>query len=102
MIRIERPVAGDTGRVPAFADRSADGETISFHAMNRNKLGVIADLKEPEDLERVRELVAHANVTIQNFRTGVMDRVGLGCDAVRAINPRIVYGSASGYGDVGT
>lgn len=101
MISIERPVGGDIGRGLAFAGRSADGDTISFHAMNRNKLGMTADLKEPEDLERVRKLVAHANVIIQNFRPGVMDRIGLGYDAVRAINPCIVYGSASGYGDVG-
>lgn len=101
VIKIERPKGGDIGRVLAFAGRSADGDTISFHAMNRNKDGMTADLKDPADLERVKTLVAQADVIIQNFRPGVMERIGLDYESVKAINPRIVYGSASGYGDDG-
>lgn len=101
VIKIERPQGGDIGRTLAFAGRSADGDTISFHAMNRNKEGVTADLKNAADLERIMGLVAQADVIIQNFRPGVMERIGLGYESVRAINPRIVYASASGYGDEG-
>lgn len=101
VIKIERPQTGDIGRTLAFAGRVADGDTISFHAMNRNKEGITADLKDDGDLERVKRLVAQADVIIQNFRPGVMERIGLDYESVRAINPRIVYGSASGYGDDG-
>ncbi|WP_104117635.1 CaiB/BaiF CoA-transferase family protein [Arthrobacter sp. B1805] len=101
VIKIERPQGGDIGRTLAFAGRSADGETISFHAMNRNKDGITADLKNSEDLARVKELVRKADVIIQNFRPGVMERIGLDYESARELNPRIVYGSASGYGDTG-
>jgi CoA:oxalate CoA-transferase len=101
VIKIERPQGGDIGRGLAFAGRTADGDTISFHAMNRNKEGITADLKNERDLERVRALVAQADVIIQNFRPGVMERIGLDYESVRKINPRIVYGSASGFGDSG-
>ncbi|GAB3535088.1 CaiB/BaiF CoA-transferase family protein [Arthrobacter tecti] len=101
VIKIERPQGGDIGRTLAFAGRSADGDTISFHAMNRNKDGITADLKDPDDLNRIKELVSQADVIIQNFRPGVMERIGLDYESVAAINPRIVYGSASGYGDEG-
>ena len=77
------------------------GDTISFHAMNRNKDGITADLKNSEDLVRIKELVKQADVIIQNFRPGVMERIGLDYESVRALNPGIVYGSASGYGDTG-
>lgn len=101
VIKIERPQTGDIGRTLAFAGRVADGDTISFHAMNRNKEGITADLKDAGDLDRVKQLVAQADVIIQNFRPGVMERIGLDYESVRAINPRIVYGSATGYGDDG-
>ncbi|NQX12534.1 CoA transferase [Microbacteriaceae bacterium VKM Ac-2855] len=101
VIKIERPQGGDIGRGLAFAGRTADGDTVSFHAMNRNKQGMTADLKNADDLAAVRDLVARADVIIQNFRPGVMERIGLDYESVRKINPAIVYGSASGYGDTG-
>lgn len=101
VIKIERPQGGDIGRTLAFAGRTADGDTISFHAMNRNKEGITADLKNEADLAYVKQLVAKADVIIQNFRPGVMERIGLDYESARAINPAIVYGSASGYGDDG-
>ena len=101
VIKIERPGIGDIGRTLAFAGRSADGDTISFHAMNRNKESVAADLKDPADLAWVKHLVAKADVIIQNFRPGVMERIGLDYESVREINPAIVYASATGYGDTG-
>lgn len=101
VIKVERPGGGDIGRRLAFAGRVADGDTVSFHAMNRNKLGITADLKDPADLERMKGLIAHADVLIQNFRPGVMERIGLDVESVRMINPALVYASASGYGDAG-
>lgn len=101
VIKIERPGVGDIGRTLAFAGRTLDGDTVSFHAMNRNKESVTADLKNPDDLAYVRELVARADVVIQNFRPGVMERIGLDYASVKELNPSIVYASASGYGDEG-
>ena len=101
VIKVERPDTGDIGRQLAFAGLFADGDTLSFHIMNRNKESFTADLKRPSDLEEVRALVAKADVVVQNFRPGVMERIGLGYEDVRAINPRIVYASASGYGPTG-
>lgn len=101
VIKIERPGSGDIGRTLAFAGRVIDGDTVSFHAMNRNKESITADLKEPFDLAYVRELVARADVVVQNFRPGVMERIGLDYESVKAINPSIVYASATGYGSEG-
>lgn len=101
VVKVERPVTGEIGRTLAFGGRWADGDTLSFHAMNRNKEAVVADLKDPGDLARVKELVARADVLIQNFRPGVMERLGLDYASVRELNPGLVYGSASGYGDTG-
>jgi len=101
VIKVERPGTGDIGRQLAFADVLVDGDSMSFHAMNRNKESLAADLKDPSDLQRVRALAARADVIIQNFRPGVMHRLGLDYESVAAINPRIVYGSVSGYGEDG-
>jgi CoA:oxalate CoA-transferase len=101
VIKIERPGIGDIGRTLAFAGRSADGDTLSFHAMNRGKESVAADLKDPRDLAWVKHLVGEADVLIQNFRPGVMERIGLDYESVKELNPSIVYASATGYGDTG-
>ncbi|HEY9339167.1 MAG TPA: CaiB/BaiF CoA-transferase family protein, partial [Kribbella sp.] len=81
--------------------RTVDGDSMSFHAMNRNKESIVADLKDPAGLARVRALVATADVVVSNFRPGVMERLGLDYETVHRINPGIVYGSVSGYGDTG-
>lgn len=101
VIKIERPGVGDIGRTLAFAGLESDGDTLSFHIMNRNKESFAADLKNQSDLAEVKALVAKADVIIQNFRPGVIERLGLGYEDVKKINPRIVYGSASGYGTTG-
>ncbi|MEP7089821.1 MAG: CaiB/BaiF CoA-transferase family protein [Nocardioidaceae bacterium] len=101
VIKVERPGPGDLGRGLAFAGRMAGDDSLSFHAMNRNKESVTADLKDPEDLAFVRQLVAGADVLVSNFRPGVMERIGLDYESVRALNPRLVYGSVSGFGDTG-
>lgn len=101
VIKVERPAGGDIGRNLAFAGRRFDGDTVSFHAMNRNKLGVTADLKNDEHRAWVRTLITQADVLVENFRPGVMTRLGLGYETVAELNPRLVYASASGYGDHG-
>lgn len=98
VIKVERPVTGEIGRTLAFAGRWADEDTVSFHAMNRNKEAVVADLKDPGELEQVKGLVARADVLIHNFRPGVMERIGLDYESARALNPGLVYAAASGYG----
>ena len=101
VIKVERPPGGDIGRQLAFAGASKDGDTISFHAMNRNKESLAADLKDDEDLSIVRRIISSADVMIENFRPGVMKRLGLDYESVRKLNPRIIYGSISGYGPDG-
>jgi crotonobetainyl-CoA:carnitine CoA-transferase CaiB-like acyl-CoA transferase len=78
-----------------------DGDSTLFHSINRNKESFAADLKNPADKTRVIELLRRADVMIQNFRPGVIEKAGLGYEAVSAINPRIVYGDITGYGTTG-
>ncbi|WKN48755.1 CaiB/BaiF CoA-transferase family protein [Nocardioides sp. Arc9.136] len=101
VIKVERPQGGDLGRTLAFGGLMAGDSSMSFHAMNRGKESLAADLKDPADLALVRDLVREADVVIQNFRPGVMERIGLDYDSVRELNPTVVYGSVSGYGDSG-
>lgn len=101
VVKVERPGVGDAGRRLAFAGLMAGDASMSFHAMNRNKESVTADLKDPDDLAMVRGMVAEADVLIQNFRPGVMERIGLDPASVAELNPSLVYGSVSGYGDSG-
>ena len=90
VIKIERPPTGDIGRGLAFGGIVEDGDTLSFHITNRNKDSYAADLKNADDLAKVMDLVTQADVIVQNFRPGVMERLGLGYDAVREINPSII------------
>ncbi|MFZ1974683.1 MAG: CaiB/BaiF CoA-transferase family protein, partial [Candidatus Acidiferrales bacterium] len=99
VIKIERPGQGDLGRTLYLSDTDINGENTLFHAINRNKESLAADLKNPRDLEKLRRLIARADVMVQNFRPGVIERLKLDYDSVAQSNPRIVYGSISGYGD---
>jgi CoA:oxalate CoA-transferase len=101
VIKIERPGTGDIGRTLAFAGLESDGDTLSFHIMNRNKESFAADLKSGADKAEVWKLIKQADVIVQNFRPGVIERLGFGYEEVRKVNPRIVYASASGYGSTG-
>lgn len=101
VIKVERPQGGDLCRSMVVNDQRLDGDSLVFHTFNRGKKSVAADLKQPADLDRVRALIETADVMIHNFRPGVMDRIGLGFDDVRALNPRIVYGAVTGYGGDG-
>jgi crotonobetainyl-CoA:carnitine CoA-transferase CaiB-like acyl-CoA transferase len=101
VIKIERPGNGEATRAMTVAGAELDGDSLLFHTINRNKESVAANLKDPDDLELVRGLVAQADVLIQAFRPGVMERIGLGYEAARALNERLVYASVSGYGSEG-
>jgi crotonobetainyl-CoA:carnitine CoA-transferase CaiB-like acyl-CoA transferase len=101
VIKIERPQGGDICRQLYISNLGVEGDSTLFHSINRHKEGFAADLKNPEDLQRVRRLVAQADVLIENFRPGVMKKLGLDWDAVHEINPRLVYGTVTGYGPTG-
>ena len=101
VIKIERPDGGDACRKLFLADLAFDQDSALFHAINRGKQSYTADLKDPADLAAAKRLIARADVLIHNFRPGIMDRLGLGWDAVRATNPRLVYAGVSGYGPDG-
>jgi CoA:oxalate CoA-transferase len=99
VIKIERPGTGDLGRTIYLSDTDVHGENTLFHAINRNKESYAADLKNRSDLDKLRQLIARADVMVQNFRPGVMERLGFGYDQASQINSRLVYGIVSGYGN---
>ena len=101
VIKIERPGSGDICRQLYVSDTELAGESTIFHAINRNKESFSADLKKPEDLQAVRQLIRQADVMLHNFRPGVMLRLGLDYGAVRGLNPGLVYGVITGYGKNG-
>lgn len=101
VIKVERPTVGEWERSYFPQGRSLHGESPYFLAMNRNKLSFTADLKNPEQRAHIYELVRHADAVIHNYRPGVMDRLGLGYQDLLTYNPRLVYGSGSGYGAEG-
>lgn len=101
VIKIERPDGGDLSRRLYLSDTEIGGDSTIFHAINRAKESLAIDLKNPADMDALRTLLGNADVMIQNFRPGVIERLGLHYDAVKEINPRIVYASISGYGEEG-
>ncbi|MBA8877257.1 CaiB/BaiF CoA transferase family protein [Phyllobacterium myrsinacearum] len=101
VIKIERPDGGDLSRRLYLSDTEIGGDSTIFHAINRAKESLAIDLKNESDLASLRTLLGKADVLIQNFRPGVIKRLGLDYEAVRAINPHLVYASISGYGEEG-
>ncbi|MBW4051438.1 MAG: CoA transferase [Proteobacteria bacterium] len=101
VIKVERPRGGDLARRLQLADQTFGDDSTLFHTINRNKKSFAADLKDPRDLERVKALIARADVMVHNFRPGVMDRLGLDFDTVAALNPGLIYAAITGYGDRG-
>jgi crotonobetainyl-CoA:carnitine CoA-transferase CaiB-like acyl-CoA transferase len=97
VIKFERPGGEDMRRFqPAWA-----GESVSFALLNRGKKSVTADLKSPAVRGRVIEMAKTADVVVEQFRPGVMDRLGLGYAALSSVNPRLIYGAITGYGQSG-
>ena len=98
VIKIERPGRGDEMRSysPAFGT-----DSVNFALLNRGKRSIAIDLKAPGAVEALKPLIASADIIVEQFRPGVMDRLGLGYEALRAINPKIVYCAITGYGQHG-
>ncbi|MFZ2016644.1 MAG: CoA transferase [Nocardioides sp.] len=95
VVKVESPGGDDTR---AWTPPVRDGISTYYLAVNRNKRSVVLDLKDDHDVQLARELAGRADVLIENFRPGGLDRFGLGYDAVAAANPGIVYASISGFG----
>ena len=98
IIKIEPPGSGDETRdFPPIRD----GESHYFLSVNRGKKSIVVDLKSEAGVALVRDLAAKSDILIENYRPGVMDRLGLGYEALSAINPRLIYCAISGYGMTG-
>jgi CoA:oxalate CoA-transferase len=97
VVKVEPP-AGDMGRA---TPPIRDGESVSFVALNRNKRSLVLDLKHPQAIEILLKLAAKSDVFLEAYRPGALDKLGLGSADVKAINPRIVYTSVSGFGQTG-
>jgi crotonobetainyl-CoA:carnitine CoA-transferase CaiB-like acyl-CoA transferase len=100
VIKVEHPERGDDTRHwgPPFAGEGEARESAYFLAVNRNKRSIGVDLKAPEGLERVKKLAAGADVVIENWRRGALEKLGLGYEALRATNHGLVYCSITGFG----
>ena len=101
VIKIEKPEVGDLCRYIYLSDTNLSGDNSLFHAINRNKESYVANLKDSSDLEKIKKLISKADIITQNFRPGVIERIGLDYQSVKKINPKIVYGSITGYGTKG-
>lgn len=99
VLRVEAPVRPDMVRImPPF---DSDGLSACHSSLNRNKSGIAIDLKTPEGLEIVRSLVKEYDVVVEQFRPGVMSRLGIGYEELKAINPKLIYCAITGYGQNG-
>jgi crotonobetainyl-CoA:carnitine CoA-transferase CaiB-like acyl-CoA transferase len=105
VIKIERPGRGDASRYMNVSRKFASDIPLVggdyFMAINRNKRSVTIDFKDPRGIELVRRLASSVDVVVQNFRPGVVERLGLGSDDLRSLNPRLIYASLNAYGDRG-
>lgn len=101
VIKIERPLKGEACRQLSIKDLFVDESSLLFHTINRNKESFAADLKNPDDVALVKKLIAKADVMTHNFRSGVMEKIGLTYQDALAINPKIIYGMVTGYGSKG-
>ncbi len=99
VIKVERVPGGDDTR--AMNRPSVAGESAAFMAMNRNKRGVALNLKVPAARDALKRMAALADVLTENYRKGALDKLGLGYEALRALNPALIYCSISGYGRTG-
>src|SRR5687768_8995506 len=99
VIKVERVPGGDDTRM--MNRPSVRGESAAFMAMNRNKRGIALNLKLPAAQDALKRMVARADVVTENYRKGTMEKLGLGYEALRALNPGIIYCSISGFGRSG-
>ena len=101
VIKIERPQTGDACRQLSIKNLFVDNDSLLFHTINRNKESYAADLKNPDDLHKLKQLIAKADIMTHNFRPGVMEKNGLDYHSVQQINPKLIYGIVTGYGNEG-
>lgn len=101
VIKVEPPASGEFNRTRGFEDQQSNGEMTTFLAVNRNKRSLAVDLKSIGGKEVIYELVKKSDVFLQNFRFGTADRLGIGYEDLKKINPGIIYCSISGYGSFG-
>lgn len=99
VIKVEEPSSGDESR--RFTPPKWNDESCYYLAANRNKRGITVNLKSPEGIEIIKELVKDADVLVENFRTGTMEKLGLGYETLKEINPKLVFCSISGFGRTG-
>lgn len=97
VVKVERPQGEDMRRIGPFVD----GQSLPFALLNRGKKTIALDLKTPAGREALKPLLARADIVVEQFRPGVMDRLGLGFEALSALNPRLIYCSITGYGASG-
>ena len=102
VIKIENPSDPDMMRFEgAEADSNRRGMGTSFHAQSANKKSVAVDLKTKQGQEIIRKLAETADVLVENFRSGALEKLGLGYESLKAINPRLIYCSLTGFGQTG-
>src|SRR5205085_2897366 len=99
VIKVEEPAQGDLAR--GLGTLFVEGESVQFLSQNRNKRSIRLDLKAAAGREVFLRLARGADVVVENFRPGTVDRLGIGYDAVKALNPRIIYASVSAFGQSG-
>lgn len=101
VVKIERPGTGDLCRQLYISNLELDGDSTLFHSINRNKQSFAANLKDAADRTQVEKLIRQADVLIHSYRPGVVEKFGLDYEAVHHLNPRLVYGHITGYGQRG-
>lgn len=102
VIKVESPEGDDTRRWgPPFIRDGDDVAAAYFHSCNRGKLSITADFNAVEDVDKLRALVANADVVIENFKVGGLKKFGLDYESLKAINPRLIYCSITGFGQTG-
>lgn len=103
VVKVERPDVGDSMREwpPFFINEEGESYSSNFSSLNRNKRSIVIDFKSPQELDRLRELCAQADVIVENYRPGVLAKFGLHYEQLVEANPKLVYCSISGYGQKG-
>ena len=102
VIKVESPEGDETRQWgPHFIERGADRSATYFYAANRGKAGITANLRDPGDLAHVKSLVTEADVFIENFKVGGLEKYGLDYATASASNPRLIYASVTGFGQTG-
>ena len=99
VIKVEKPDGGDDARLwgPPFID----GDALFFHSTNRNKKSVTLDIKNPEDVAKLKKLVGESDILLQNLRPGIVDELGIGAAVMTAVNPRLIYCNIWAFGHQG-